>query len=56
VGGLKHEGGDRWTIDLVVSGSLDASSSTLEIERRVIVAPGDPTDRLRNCGLLEKKW
>ena len=48
--GLRHEGGDRWSMEQAVTGWSDRKPGMkLVIARRVIVAPGDPTDRLREA-------
>jgi hypothetical protein len=54
VGALRHESGERWTIrQSVTAFSGRGSGMRLVVVRRVIVAPGDPTEKLREA--LKKK-
>jgi hypothetical protein len=49
VGALRHESGDRWTIQQsVTTFSGRRTGMRLVVVRRVIIAPGDPTEKLRD--------
>ena len=49
VTGLKHVGGDRWTLDHV---TVMIPPMSIVVVPRVIVAPGDPTAKLRGHLLM----
>jgi hypothetical protein len=53
VRGLTHQSGSRWVIETALDVSDSASPPRVFFVKRTVIAPGDPTDKLRE--LLRNK-